>query len=132
MRRFYSYLIYKLYTWALNGSGYNTPIFNVIVTLACVHSFQLIFLMFIAFKCLPANTHLSGWLNYVAILAILFLISHYYVFYNKERWEGYVKEFENETPKQSLKGKIYVLSYLIGSTIGVIWLMYFMSVYLFK
>lgn len=131
MRQFYKYIIYRLYTWSINGPSNSTPVFNVVATLAFVHLCQLALLTVIVFKSFSWKMHLPGLTSYIAVLATVALIAHYYLFYNKKRWEGYIKEFKNESPKESLKGKIYVLSYLMGSTFGVILLMYLINI-LFK
>ena|ERR1700744_950975 len=111
----YRYIIYKLYSWSLKKKN-DTPVFNVIITLTAVHYFQLLtiycfcFKLFHIFNIFSKNNGL-----YVGLFMLLFLILNYFLLYNKERWESYISEFENESSKESFKGKIYVLSYLIGS-----------------
>ncbi|NLR82064.1 hypothetical protein [Chitinophaga eiseniae] len=61
--------------------------------------------------------------EFVAGFMILSLIAHYFLFYNKKRWASYEKEFKDESSEESLRGKIKVLAYLIGSTLGAIPLM---------
>ena len=49
------------------------------------------------------------------IYAIIFLGLHYILFYNKEKWNEYFKEFENESKEERKKGTIKVWGYFIGS-----------------
>ena len=53
MKKFYRYLIYKLYSWGLKKKG-DTPIANVIITLTFVHLVQLFTLYLIALYFLPS------------------------------------------------------------------------------
>lgn len=113
----YRYLIYKLYSWALKKKN-DTPIFNVIITLTAVHYFQLLLLYCILLKAYDMyNVFSVDNSLLVGIFSILFLLLNYLVFYNKERWLAYMKEFENENKRESKKGTFYVLCYLIGSIV---------------
>jgi hypothetical protein len=42
---------------------------------------------------------------------------HYFLIYNKKRWETYLEEFKDEDAAKSKKGHILVLLYLIGSIV---------------
>ncbi|MBV8252011.1 MAG: hypothetical protein JO154_05335 [Chitinophaga sp.] len=116
MRQFYKYIIYRLYTWAKNIRGDNTPVFNVIITLAFVHYMQIITALMIMKSMLRSKVTFPRLVpEYVVGFAILFSIAHYFLFYNKKRWASYEKEFKDESPEERRRGKIYVLAYLIGS-----------------
>lgn len=113
----YRYLIYKLYTWALKKKS-NTPIANVIFTLSFVHFAQLLTVYSIGLRFIPTFKILSHLTKiYVGGFMILFCIINYFLIYNKEKWNSYLEEFRNESTEQSKKGKILVLSYLIGSIV---------------
>ncbi|NSL86242.1 hypothetical protein ECE50_005345 [Chitinophaga sp. Mgbs1] len=120
MFRFYRYLIYKIYSWGARRPN-DTPVMNVILCLMAVHLFQLCLLLYILGKLVPAvnDIPLPGGV-FAVVFAVCFILLHYFLFYNKERWAAYREEFQDETPKEARKGKIYVLAYLIGSTIGSI------------
>jgi hypothetical protein len=108
----YRYLIYRLLTW---GKG-DTPVANVIITLTIVHFIQLFSFYLILLKIFPQLNVLDriNWLL-LGIGLIIFGIIHYFIFYNKRKWNLYLEEFKNESPSKRKKGKILVLSYLIGS-----------------
>lgn len=115
MKRFYRYLIYKLYSWGLKKQG-DTPIANVIITLTFVHLVQLFTLYLIALHFFPSINIFSNIDKiYVGLFFIVFCVVNYFLIYNKRRWEAYMEEFKDESPKESLQGKILVLAYLIGS-----------------
>jgi hypothetical protein len=47
----------------------------------------------------------------------MFALAHYVILYNKERWDSFIIEFQNETEQNRKRGTIAVLAYLIGSII---------------
>lgn len=108
----YRYLIYKLYSFSKKGN-LDTPIANVIITLSLTHILLLATLVFFILKI--SHWHLPK-INYIYfyILVPLFILFNYFIFYNKKKWELYKMEFKDETKKNSVKGTILVLSYLIG------------------
>jgi hypothetical protein len=119
----YRYLIYKLYSWALKKKN-DTPVFNVIITITVMHYFQLLTIYCILFRAFHIfNIFSKNNGLYVGLFMVLFIIFNYFILYNKKRWANYLCEFENEDERASFKGKIYVLSYLIGSI-----LLFFFSV----
>jgi hypothetical protein len=115
MKKFYRYLIYKLYSWGLKKKG-DTPIANAIITLTFVHYVQLFTLYMILLRFIPAIDVFSKIdKKYVGVFLVMFGITHYFIIYHKQRWEGYLEEFKNETPQERKRGSILVLAYLIGS-----------------
>lgn len=111
----YKYLIYKLYSWGLNKEN-DTPVFNVIITLAFVHFVQLFTIYMILLKYIPElsifNIENKA---YLYVFGTIFILLNYFLLYNKKRWESYLQKFKNESKNESRRGKIYVLAYLIGS-----------------
>lgn len=117
MKRFYRYLIYKLYSWGLKKPG-DTPITNVIITLTFVHLVQLFTLYLIALRFFPSiNIFANVDKLYIGIFFIAFCVLNYFLIYNKNRWASYMEEFKNESLKESKQGKLFVLAYLIGSIV---------------
>ena len=117
MKRFYRYLIYKLYSWGLNKQG-DTPVANVIITLTFVHYVQLFTLYMIVLRFIPSiNIFSSVDKRYVGLFLIILGVLHYFMIYNKKSWDGYLEEFKSETPQESKRGKWLVLGYLIGSIV---------------
>lgn len=113
--KFYGYIIYKLYAWGLKRNN-DTPIFNVIVSLAAVHYFQLLTLYCIVLKFFDiVDIFSSNYSLYIGILSIPFLVLNYFLLYDKKRWALYVEKYQNESTEERRKGTIKVLSYLIGS-----------------
>lgn len=108
--RFYRYVIYKLYSWGRERS--NTPITNVVITLAFVHFVQLLTVYMVILNFFPELNILSYGLKfYHYILGVLFVLAHYFIFYNKKRWDSYVKEFGNETLSEKKRGAYCVIAY---------------------
>lgn len=113
--KFYKYLIYKLYSWALRREN-DTPVFNVIITLTFVHFVQLFTIYMVLLKYMPEISIFNVEKKiYLYIFGVAFIVLNYFILYNKKRWETYLQEFKNESEKESRKGKIIVLGYLIGS-----------------
>ncbi len=112
---FYSYVIYKLYSWAKRRPN-DTPVANVILTLSFVHFVQIFAVFLIILKFVPTiNIFNAGQRMYLYVFGLLFILLNYLILYNKKRWEGYIVKFGNENKNQSRRGKLYVLGYLIGS-----------------
>lgn len=84
-----------------------------------VHFIQLFTVYMIVLKYVPAiSIFENGYKKvYVCLGFFAFLLLHYALLYNKERWEVYIKEFEGESRYQRFRGWLYVLSYLIGSIV---------------
>jgi hypothetical protein len=111
----YKYLIYKVYSWGLKRKG-DTPITNTILTLAFTHFVQ-IYLILLYVDRFMAPIKWVGKLDKKAIYigGPIFLVAFYFLIYNKNRWESYIQEFQNEDAEQRKRGNILVLSYLVGS-----------------
>jgi uncharacterized membrane protein len=117
MKRFYRYLIYKLYSWGLKKQG-DTPIANVILTISFVHLVNLFILLMILDRFFLNIDFLFGIPKGILILCLIsFPVLNYFLIYNKNRWQEYIEEFKNESPKESKQGKLLVLAYLIGSIV---------------
>ena len=117
MPKFYSYIIYKVYTWGNRGS-YATPVMNVLIALTFVHYVQLLTIYAILTRIFPSLSFFERQnRTYSAIGLIVFFIIHYLVFYNKDRWASYVEKYKDETGKKKRKGSFLVLLYLIGSVV---------------
>ena len=112
--RFYRYVTYKLYSWAKKRPN-ATPIANVVFTMSFVHLMHLFTLFVVLNKLLGWHFLVTIDKNMLYVILPVYFILYYFLFYNKKRWERYIKEFGNESKAERKKGKIYVLSYLIGS-----------------
>jgi len=115
MRLKYKYIIYKVYSWTANKKG-DTPVANTIFALGTAHFFQLLtILVFIDRIIVPLNWIWDFSKTSLFIAAIIYFILFYFVIYNKDRWNGYIKEFSNEGEKDRKRGNTIVKAYLIGS-----------------
>lgn len=117
MKKFYRYLIYKVYSWRIKKKD-DTPIATVIFLLTITHSFQLLILYSLSRSLLQYPNYLHG-LNklYAILFFFVFAGLHYFLLYNKERWEGYLQEFGSESAIASKRGSFWVIAYLIGSVL---------------
>lgn len=113
--KFYRYVIYKLYSWALEKKN-DTPVANVVLTLTFVHYTQLFSIYIILLKIFP-EISIFNKLNkiYIGLGLIIFAVGNYFMLYNKRRWASYLEEFKDEDASIKIKGNILVLIYLIGS-----------------
>jgi hypothetical protein len=116
MKKFYRYLIYKLYSWRLAKKD-DTPIATVIFLLTITHSFQLLILYSISRALIDYPNYLTN--NKFIILIFFFVFSalNYFLLYNKTRWQEYIEEFKNETEAERKRGRILVTAYLLGSVL---------------
>ena len=117
MRRFYRYVIYRLYTSCLKGKDI-TPVATVIFIMSFVHFAQLLILYGIARICFPvffSNFFLKK--QFVISFAIVFTLLYYLFFYNKKKWNRYIEEFKNESLEQRRKGTIWVGLFTVGSVV---------------
>ena len=115
MKKFYRYLIYKMYSWRISKKD-DTPISTIIIILTFIHFTQILILYSITGKLFPQFAIFDK-LNkiYIGLFFILFLIVNYFTYYNKSRWQNYLEEFKNETTSASNRGWWLVRIYLIGS-----------------
>lgn len=112
---FYNYIIGRLYSWGARKEN-DTPIANVVITMVIVHMFQFLVLYGICFRVFNLPNYLNN-LNAWIIIAF-FVMScalYYFLFFNREKWERYAQQVEQESERKRKRGKFLVLLYLIGS-----------------
>ncbi|RAJ76818.1 hypothetical protein CLV59_108339 [Chitinophaga dinghuensis] len=120
MGQFYKYIIYRLYGWFKKMRYDRSPDASVIVVLALVHWAQIFSVPIIIKKLWPSILLPRILPPYFFGFLLLFSVAHYFLFYNKEKWASYEKEFEDESRADRLKGKFFVLTYLIVSAFSPI------------
>lgn len=111
LRRFYRYLIYRIYH--INN---NDPDLKVLGILTFIHTSHIFTCMFLALWLFSIDLFNFEKIE-LFIISILFFALHYYLFYKPQKWEEYFKEFENETKKERVKGSFLVWGYMIVSLI---------------
>ncbi|PSK90595.1 hypothetical protein B0I18_1075 [Taibaiella chishuiensis] len=112
---FYNYVIGRLYSWAVKKKN-GTPIANVVFTMCIVHYFQMFTIYMILRKIFNFPDFILG-VNrlYVGLLIVGFFVVYYLLFFNKNKWEFYAKQVEQEELRKGKTGNFLVLLYLIGS-----------------
>ena len=109
--KFYRYLIYRLYHFSDD-----TPVINVLVTLSIAHYFLLLDLSLIlgSFPDLD-RCFITPFLKMKNPLLVIvpFFIAHYFLFYNKKKWNAIKVEFRDESPRHKKIGLILVWTYLL-------------------
>ena len=117
MRRFYRYLIYRLYTASLKGKDI-TPVATVVFIMSFVHFAQVMIFYSLVYNFFPS---VQNYLKFTKIQIIGFLISfailYYLIVYDKGRWNKYIDEFKDESLSQRRKGTILVGLFTIGSIV---------------
>ena len=119
--KFYRYFIYRLYH--LNNRD---QVFRVLFFLYTIHLFHFVTYEFLILRLLSINFYVPQKAVLYVFLLIFFAI-HYVLFYNKEKWEEYFKEFENEPKEERKKGTIKVWGYFIGSILIPIFIIILVS-----
>lgn len=115
--QFYHYLIYRLYTWRMRVND-KTPGLSIILMMSILHIIQLLTVYLIVIKIFPSihrNYHLTK--TQVVVIALLTFFSYYLLVYNKERWNGYIEKFKDETPQMRRKGTFWVNLFTVGTVI---------------
>jgi formate hydrogenlyase subunit 3/multisubunit Na+/H+ antiporter MnhD subunit len=114
---FYNYVIGRLYSWGARREN-DTPIANVVFTMCIVHYFQFFTVYMILRKVFNFRDFILE-VNklYVGLLLIAFFVLYYFLFFNREKWERYAKQVEQESERKRKRGKFFVLLYLIGSIV---------------
>jgi len=116
MVKFYIYLVYRLYDYWNNGNRLETPVGNIIIVLSLVHLVQLFTIFCLLLKYFNSLDFIFRIKPPIIILSILlFGILHYFIFYNKKKWESYNTEFQNESNKTRKIGSIIIITYIFGS-----------------
>lgn len=114
----YSYLIYKIYGWTANRPN-ETPVFNTVMVLAVVHLCHglTIFLYLNAFFFQSRNLFDFS-KGYVFLATIAWLLLLHLLLYNKERWAGYVAQYQGEDAHARKVGDYKVLAFCVGSILA--------------
>jgi hypothetical protein len=119
MRKFYTYVIYKLYVWSEIRD--NTPVTNVILTLTMVHGLQMGAALMILSSAFPVARKAIATVfsdqGSVIIIALAFMLLNSTILFDRKNWPSYVKRYINESPAQRRRGTILVLCYLFGSAL---------------
>ena len=111
----YKYIIGWLYYWGLK-KGNDTPVANVVFTMCMVHYF-LAFTVYMVFRRIFDFRDVILGVNrmYIGLLLIAVFVVYYFLFFNRDKWEGYAQQVEQENERKRRRGKFLVLLYLIGS-----------------
>ncbi|NML37929.1 hypothetical protein HHL17_12055 [Chitinophaga sp. G-6-1-13] len=117
MKRFYRYIIYRLYDKALKKPSF-TPVLDTITPLAILHMLMFfvvaqVFCMLVIHGPLPLLEHMG----LMIIFVIFNLWVHYILFYDKKSWSNIMEEFKDESPAERRKGGWYVVGYLVGGSL---------------
>lgn len=117
MKRFYRYIIYRLYDKALKKPSF-TPVMDTITPFAILHMLMFfvvthVFCMFVIHGPLPLLEHMGLMIFFV----IFNLWVHYILFYDKKSWNSIMEEFKDESPAERRKGGWCVVGYLIGGSL---------------
>ncbi|SDZ75411.1 hypothetical protein SAMN05192529_101242 [Arachidicoccus rhizosphaerae] len=127
--KYYKYILYKLYKWALNKNrGSNTPITSVVTTMVTVHMIQLfaIYNFILAYFDVPIIYNRTDLILYIIIFIAADIVFHL-TLCTQKKCKSYLEIFQKENKRQSKLGSLFVLLYIFGSFILValsIWLMY--------
>ena len=117
MKKFYRYLIYKMYSWRISKKD-DTPISTIIIILTFIHFTQILILYSIIGKLFPQFAIFDNLKKiYIGLFFIFFLLFNYLIFYNKSHGQNYLVEFKNESTSESNRGWWLVRIYLIGSVL---------------
>lgn len=112
---FYRYIIGWLYHKGLKKKR-DTPIGNVVLTMSAVHFCHLltVYLLLLKFALVP---DVFDVLNEFSVFFIFMglAVLYYFLFFNREKWENYAQQIEEEEVSKRRRGSVLVLSYLIGS-----------------
>ena len=116
MRKFYRYIIYRLYTYWQKKNRQKPSADNVIMALAAIHVCQLFGLgMIVSMIYHPFGKVFDFPKGVVMIFLFAFLFAHQYLFYNKKNWDSYILEFEHESIKERKLGTIKITVYFLFS-----------------
>ncbi|NLR63276.1 hypothetical protein HGH92_03065 [Chitinophaga varians] len=117
MKRFYRYIIYRLYDKALKKPSF-TPVVDTITPLAILHMLMFfvvteVFCTFVLHAASPILEHMG----LLIIFVIVDLWGHYILFYDKNKWNSIMEEFKDESPAERRKGGWCVVGYLVGGSL---------------
>ena len=117
MKRFYRYIIYRLYTSSLKGKDI-TPVATVVFVMCFVHISQLLLLYGIAKTGFPdLFSKIKFKKSVIIFFAIIFSTIYYLLVYNKKRWSKYIEEFKDESIEQRRKRGVWFYLFTIGSVV---------------
>ena len=117
IHKFYRYFVYRIYHF-----NNDSPEINVMVFLGLVHGsivLAVLIILDILFDIgFPPNLDKSEWY----LLALLFFVLQFLIFFRPSKWKTYFKEFENESKEEKRKGTILVWGYIIFSSFSPIYI----------
>ncbi|SEW51584.1 hypothetical protein [Chitinophaga arvensicola] len=113
MLQFYKYIIYRLYSSALDKRSLY-PVLDVIWTIAFVHMTQIATIYALLLWLIPGVPLFTETKGVVFVFCLCMLVGHYFIFYNKEKWNGIMEEFKDEAPGKKIKGRWRVSIYIFG------------------
>jgi len=125
----YKYIYYWLYTWQRKLWGdSDAPEYNAYIgmsmSLTCLlASIAVTFELITNIRLIPSNL-LKG---EIVIIAVIFLLIHYFAFVYKGKYKKIEEEFKNESKEERNKKGIWVLIYTFGSMAFYISLLFFGS-----
>lgn len=127
----YKYIYYWLYTWQRKLWGdsdapeYNASI-GMSMSLGCLlASIAVIFELITNIRLIPSNLPKGE----VVIVAVIFLLIHYFAFVYKGKYKVIEKEFKNESKNDRKRKGVWVLIYTFGSMAFYIALLFFGSLW---
>lgn len=113
--KFYRYLIYRLYIYALKNKN-STPWWSVIITLTFIHYLHFLTLYMTVRYFFPLQVTLDLKNKWLAISIMFILLGLTCLIAKKERtWVTYIQEFESETISEKTLGTWKVTLFIGGS-----------------
>ena len=111
----YRYVFYKFYRFMhyLGNDGFYPEIKAYFLFSLCIWANIL---SIIAVVEISLNRRIFNY-PVLVVFAILCLVVNYYFTIRKDRYEDFLKEFENEKPAKAIFGSILALVYLVGSNL---------------
>ncbi len=112
--KFLRYSFYIIYSWYRNFKSESADAhITATIILAGTYFFFLLGIVFL----LLGGKRVSEMSAYSLIfpIALLLIITFYFLFIYKKKWTNYINEFIHITKKDRLKGSIYIGIYLIAS-----------------
>ncbi|WP_298503602.1 hypothetical protein [uncultured Maribacter sp.] len=117
--KFYRYMFYRIYIYSVKF-GNSSPEYSTLLMLSLtilIQSLCLITGLDALLKIGISNVLFNNGPIVTIVLSLLLLYTIQYLFYRKNKWKKYIKEFEKETDKQRYLGKYALIIYLFVSLI---------------
>ncbi|AXP80839.1 hypothetical protein CJ739_1753 [Mariniflexile rhizosphaerae] len=114
---FFDYVYYRSYSLYKNILGDSTPMLYALCVVSLMQQFNVFTMLYFAYVYLDLNMNINKYVLYASFL--VFIIPNY-LRYSKFSYEQMDEKWRNVSKNKKIRGTIFMVLYIILSTIAII------------